>query len=171
MSEIGYVAYIDEAGDFGLRKISPIDKQGASEWLMVSGVVIRATNEQNVNKWLRAIRVDAKNTQPLDLHFRTLTDRQKRIICKAVAGLDVRLFVAISNKQNMRRHRNDRAATVSNTRAWFYWWMCRLLFERITEFCETMNKRENTPNRNVRFEFSRRKDLTYTEFTDYLARL
>ena len=171
MTEYKYIAYIDEAGDFGLRKVSPIDSSGASEWLMVSGVVIRGTNEYHVSDWLRAIRLKAKNNQAKSLHFRTLKDRQKKIVCEEIASLDVRLFVVISNKINMRRHHNYPAAFTSSTKAWFYWWMCRLLLERMTEFCENINSRENTPDAKLRLEFSRRKDLKYKEFISYLRRL
>lgn len=38
----GYIAYIDEAGDPGLNKVRPIDANGASEWLILSAVVIKA---------------------------------------------------------------------------------------------------------------------------------
>ena len=34
-SKIGYVAYIDEAGDAGLKTVRPLDPSGASEWLIL----------------------------------------------------------------------------------------------------------------------------------------
>ena len=40
--EYGYIAYIDEAGDPGLNRVRPIDENGASEWLVLSAVVMRA---------------------------------------------------------------------------------------------------------------------------------
>jgi hypothetical protein len=108
----GYIAYIDESGDFGLRNVYPIDPRGASEWLIVSAVVIRAEIEASLVDGLRQLRIDAKNTQSPDLHFRTLGDRQKKIVCSGLAEMDARLFVVISNKRNMRRHRNELAAAV-----------------------------------------------------------
>lgn len=167
----GYIAYIDEAGDFGLRGVSPMDRGGASEWLIVAAVVVRASVEPMIVDWLRQLRLAANNTQPLTLHFRTLTDRQKRVVCAALADLDLRIFVVISNKQNMRYYRNSLAAGVSNTSAWFYWWLCRLLFERFSQFCERRNERAKTPGLKVRVEFSRRSDLNYSEFTSYLSRI
>jgi hypothetical protein len=171
MGEVGYIAYIDEAGDFGLNKVVPNARRSASEWLIVSGVVIRSSNEPNVINWLREMRRNARNTQSPDLHFRKLGNRQKKIICSAVSALDLRIFVVISNKQNMQRHRNSAAARTSNTRAWFYWWLCRLLLERITEFCERRNNLDSTSGQKLRIEFSRRKDLKYSEFTDYMTKL
>jgi hypothetical protein len=71
----------------------------------------------------------------------------------------------------MRRHRNEAAGFRSQTKAWFYWWLCRLLIERVSDFCEHRNDRAETPGRKVRFEFSRRTDLNYSELTNYLAQL
>jgi hypothetical protein len=49
--------------------------------------------------------------------------------------------------------------------------MCRLLLERVSEFCEQRNERAGTPNIKVRLELSRRNDLKYRELSDYLTRL
>ena len=167
----GYIAYIDESGDFGLRNVAPIDQRGASEWLVLSAVVIRAEAEAKIIDGLRLLRIAAKNTQGPDLHFRNLTDRQKQVVCAGLSSMEARLFVVISNKRNMRRHKNDLAAAVSKTRAWFYWWMCRLLLERVSEFCERRNNRAKTPSVKVRLELSRRNDLRYRELSDYLTRV
>jgi hypothetical protein len=53
----GYIAYVDEAGDFGLRNVSPIDRSGASEWLILSAVVIRAEKEGETVAALRQARL------------------------------------------------------------------------------------------------------------------
>ena len=42
--------------------------------------------------------------------------------------------------------------------------------ERVTEFCERRNHLENTLGSKLRVEFSRRRDLKYNEFTNYLTR-
>jgi hypothetical protein len=166
-----YIAYIDEAGDFGLRNIAPIDPRGASEWLVLAAVVIRADSEPSLISEFRRLRIAIKNIQSVAMHFRSLSDRQKKSVCSWVASVNSRLSVVISNKQNMRRHRNRRAAHVSHTSAWFYWWMRRLLLERVTEFCERRNDRDDTPRAKVRVELSRHTDLKYRELTSYLAKL
>lgn len=166
-----YIAYIDEAGDFGLRNIAPIDPRGASEWLVLAAVVVRAEAEPNLVGEFRRLRTAIKNTQSPAMHFRSLSDRQKKAVCTWLASINCRLFVVISNKQNMRRHRNRRAAQASHTSAWFYWWMCRLLLERVTDFCERRNERDHTARAKVRVELSRRTDLKYRELTNYLAKL
>ena len=169
--DIGYIAYIDESGDIGLRTVVPIDPKGASEWLVIAAVVVRAENEQNIAEWLRDIRVKAKSTQSPDLHFKTLSDAQATVVCGELAERDLRIFVVISNKQNMRQHRNERAAKVSGTKHYIYWFLCRLLLERVTEFCEDRNKISGTPWKKLRVEFSKRSDLNYTHLTNYLTKL
>jgi len=43
-----YIAYIDESGDFGLRNVPPVDRGGASEWMVLSAVAIRADTEPKI---------------------------------------------------------------------------------------------------------------------------
>jgi hypothetical protein len=169
--DTGYIAYIDESGDIGLRTVVPLDANGASEWLIVSAMVVRSENEREVAKWLRAMREKARSTQSPDLHFKTLSDRQRHIICGELAECDARLFVVISNKQNMRQHRNDRAARMGQSKHYIYWFLCRLLLERVTEFCEARNDLAGTPGRRLRVEFSKRSDLNYTHLSNYLTKL
>ena len=59
-----YIAYIDESGDFGLRNVPPVDRGGASEWMVLSAVAIRADTEPKIVDRLRLLRVAAKNAVP-----------------------------------------------------------------------------------------------------------
>lgn len=137
----------------------------------MGAAVVRKESEANTAQWLQSIRYAAKSNQSMDLHFRTLNDGQKKIICQSVAGLRIRLFVVISNKKNMRRYKNQKAGNISKHRHWFYWWMARLMLERITDFCAAQNVRDNTPGKKLQVEFSRRKDMKENEFTDYFTRI
>jgi hypothetical protein len=40
MPKVAYVAYIDESGDDGLTRVRPIDPDGATEWFVISAVVV-----------------------------------------------------------------------------------------------------------------------------------
>jgi len=40
MSQVSYVAYIDESGDDGLARVRPLDADGASEWFVLGAVVV-----------------------------------------------------------------------------------------------------------------------------------
>lgn len=54
---------------------------------------------------------------------------------------------------------------------WFYWWLTRLLLERITKFCAAQNCKNNTPHDKLRIIFSKRGGMKYDDFTNYLYRL
>ncbi|MDF1748463.1 MAG: DUF3800 domain-containing protein [Alphaproteobacteria bacterium] len=171
MPTTGYIAYIDEAGDFGLKNVAPVDPQGASEWFCMGGILIRKSNETKINNWLKDVRLSAKNTQSNDLHFRKLSDRQKTIVCQETAKLNIRAFVVLSNKRNMRRYHNPRASKVTSHKHWFYLWLTRLLLERMTEYCAHRNRIDGTPGHRLQLEFSRRKDIKRSSFTDYFSKL
>ncbi|MEO0636583.1 MAG: hypothetical protein AAFY73_08035 [Pseudomonadota bacterium] len=100
-----YVAYIDEAGDPGLKKARPIDEKGATEWLNVSCFLVREPNFGCEPVWLKDTLEDIGIRQRSDLHFRDLSPTRKRRVCELVSDLPVRYFVVSSNKRNMKGHR------------------------------------------------------------------
>ena len=53
MSQVSYVAYIDESGDDGLARVKPLDPDGASEWFVLGSIVMPADPQrenQRVNR-------------------------------------------------------------------------------------------------------------------------
>src|SRR4051794_15485212 len=108
-----YIAHIDEAGDPGIRRVRPIDNPGATEWFVLGCSLIRAQRNDEQPGWVRKILDDVELKRNQVLHFRDLIDRRKPLVCHAVAGLPVRLFAVISNKKNMKGHRNVRAESKS----------------------------------------------------------
>ncbi len=168
MPKVSYVAYIDESGDDGLVKVSPRDPNGASEWFVLSALVVRAETQRET-VWVRDALARLKLPQRKDLHFQPLDPERKLKTCMTLADLPVRCFTVVSNKQNMRGHQNVNAAKVyAPARNWFYWWMTRLLLERVTDFCERRSLRDYGEPRLVRLEFSRRGGLFYSHFRGYL---
>lgn len=165
----GYVAYIDESGDDGLWKIKPTDAAGGSEWFVLSAMVVPADLNREV-VWVQKILTDLGLHQRRTLHFQSLEDHQRLAVCQALAALPIRCFAVASHKPNMRRHRNEKAARVSYPvgRTWFYWWMTRLLLERVTDYCERRGHHEQRKSRLVRIEFSRRGGLRYEHCQGYL---
>lgn len=119
--DYGYIAYIDEAGDPGLKKVRPTDENGSSEWLILSAVVMRAKRESEVVGWVDEIRTDIGVRQRRDLHYRDLSPTRKLAVASRIAALPVRGFVVCSNKKNMRGYSNPRAAKIPS-QEWFYNW-------------------------------------------------
>jgi hypothetical protein len=160
-----YVAYIDEAGDPGLRRVKPLDANGSSEWLILSAVVIGAPNEKNVATWRNDILREIKS-QRKDLHFTDLKPWNKRIACAEIAKLPARCFVVCSNKKNMRGYNNPFAEKYPAPN-WFYAWLSRLLLERVTYLVRQKSLEQHREIRKVRLEFSSRGGLDRFGLTSY----
>jgi hypothetical protein len=131
---VGFVAYIDESGDTGLERVRPLTVPGASEWLVLSCFLVRIENDLNLVSWVREITGQFRNRQRLDLHFADLVPPKKAIACQTIATKPCRFFVIMSNKKNIQGYRNPRMDT--KNKAWIYWFLARLLLERVTEFRE-----------------------------------
>jgi hypothetical protein len=164
--EYHYVAYIDEAGDDGLKAVKPLSKPGASEWLILSAVVIRAENQAEVASWVNAIKAEFKNHQRSDIHFTGLNPAKKARACAMMAELDARYFVVISNKKNMEGYENPFAGKIPSSN-WFYCWMTRLLLERVTKFVNDRSIEDHGEPRKLRIEYSARGGLRYSQMSAY----
>ncbi|MGD1869501.1 MAG: DUF3800 domain-containing protein [Neomegalonema sp.] len=161
-----YIAYIDEAGDDGLKRIRPIDENGSSEWLMISGVVVKASREDEVKHWVQSIKDGLWRHQARTLHFSNLSENKKVFVCERLAELSARYFVVCSNKKNMRGYRNPLAENIPS-RNWFYCWMTRVLLERVTDFVYWHSKKEFGTPKKVRIEYSNRGGLSYPQMNAY----
>lgn len=148
----------------------PIDRDGSSEWFILSAVVIRADRLSDTIHKVRAIRGRLSRVIRPDIHFRFLRDENKALVCREIAGMPLRCFVVISNKKNMRGHSNPRAAKVFG-RNHFYNWMARLLLERVTRFCRLRSQTDYGEVRKVSLEFSHRGGHSYGQTAAYLAYL
>jgi hypothetical protein len=163
----GYVAYIDESGDEGLRRVRPLHLDGSSEWFVISAVLVKIDRDKDLVRWVRAIRSGLKSVQRPDIHFRHLSPQNKRLVCSAMAKLPLRCFAVMSNKKNMQGYRNPFAEQVP-ARNWFYCWMTRLLLERVTGYCASRTMRDWNEVRTVRFVFSTRGGMSYGQVRAYL---
>jgi hypothetical protein len=161
-----YVAYIDEAGDPGIKRVRPIDNQGGTEWMTVSAVLVRKPNIASVPHWVAGIIQQIGVTQRPDLHFRALSPTRKQTVCAMLAELPLRIFVVASNKKNMRGYRNISAEKVPSNQ-WFYNWLVRILVERITDYVERDAIARFGAPRLVKFEFSQRGGHSYSQTAAY----
>lgn len=164
--EYGYIAYIDEAGDPGLKRVRPIDENGASEWLVLSAVVMRAMREPYVLEWVQDIVTELGIKQRNDLHYRTLSPTRKLTAGGRIAMLPIRAFAVCSNKKNMRGYRNLRAEKIPSQQ-WFYNWCVRLLLERVTAFCEARTFSDHGRRLPIKIEFSERGGHRYSQTAAY----
>lgn len=161
-----YVAYIDEAGDPGLNRVKPIDNPGSSEWCIVSAVVVRAEHEPFVSEWVTAMMQAINSRQLRDIHFSRLNSQRKELVCRYLAERPVRCFAVLSNKQNMRQHENPWAAQIPSDN-WYYCWLTRLLLERVTDFVHSDAMKRYGEPRYLKFEYSERGGLSYSQMNAY----
>lgn len=169
MPPVGYVAYIDEAGDDGLHgPLRPDNPQGPSEWMAISAIVVSIENDNKCIQWMRQIIKKLDQPQLAYLHFRKLSEEKKELVCNEMAKLPIRCFVVISNKNNMQNYRNIYAERAKvNKTAWFYCWMSRLLLERVTNYCEHRSKNIEGEAKTVRIEFSDRGGVNIDDIKTY----
>jgi len=162
-----YVAYIDEAGDDGLKAVKPlVMPNGSSEWLILSAVVIKAENQPLVDEWVNDIKMQFKNHQRPDIHFTGLNPAKRATACSMLATLDARYFVVASNKKNMQGYQNPFAGKIPSSN-WFYCWMTRLLLERVTKFVHDKSVTDHGEPRKLRIEYSARGGLKYSQMHAY----
>ena len=162
-----YVAYIDEAGDDGLKAVKPlVMPNGSSEWLVLSAVVIRAENQSKVEDWVTAIKSEFRNHQRSDIHFSGLNPAKRATACRMMAELDARYFVIASNKKNMQGYENPFAGKIPSSN-WFYCWMTRLLLERVTRFVLDRSMKDHGEAKKLRIEYSARGGLKYSQMHAY----
>jgi hypothetical protein len=166
---VTFVAYIDESGDTGLDLVKkPDDPRGATEWLVLSALVVKIEHDSKMVAWTKDVQSDFTSKRT-DLHFNKLLDFKKPLVCSALAKKDCKAFVVMSNKKNIEKYRNHRLD--SSNKAWIYWFIARLLLERVTEYCEKQTPEERRGTDKLRIIFSRRGGLIYQDFADYLWKL
>ncbi|GAB1477781.1 hypothetical protein MASR2M74_03230 [Paracoccaceae bacterium] len=161
-----YVLFIDEAGDDGLTKVKPIDQNGSSEWLVITGMLVRADDEQRCRDWLDAIRADIDATQASTLHFRKLSPTKQLRAAALLAALPVRIFTVCSNKKNMRGYKNERAETAGG-KQWFYNWVVRIMMERSTNYCAESSAKKFGKVSKMKVLFSARGGHAYGQTKAY----
>lgn len=166
---VAYVAYIDESGDTGLDLVKkPDDPRGATEWLVLSAFVVKIEHDSKMVAWTQDVQAGFTSKRT-DLHFNKLLDFKKALVCGELAKKECECFVVMSNKKNIEKYRNSRLD--DGNKAWIYWFLARLLLERVTEYCESQTPIERRGNDKLRIIFSRRGGLTYRDFNAYLTKL
>jgi len=166
---ISFVAYIDESGDPGINRIHPQDINGSSEWLILSCFLVRQEREAKVLSWVKEIVSQFHVSNSPHIHFSDLIPAKKKIACSTLAKKPCALFVVMSNKKNIKQYTNQKLS--GKNKNWLYWWMMRLLLERVTDFCERHTPEDRIGQNKLRIIFSRRGGMIYKDFADYLLKL
>lgn len=172
-----YHIFCDEFGDQGLKKT-------ASEFFIVSAVVVSAAREPDLPRWVAMIKGRQKQGRP-ELHFAKLDERMKLRATRALGKMPVRCFTLISHKANMIGHRNVRCEARYNPRMNFNDdgsqfdtqirqktkypnFVLKVLLERVTAWCERRIYREFKGPRPVAITIAQRGGFYLDEFREYI---
>ncbi|WP_410051325.1 DUF3800 domain-containing protein [Bradyrhizobium sp. SZCCHNR1051] len=177
----GFLLFIDEAGDEGLDRIRPLNEDGASEYFVLCGVLVRTTRYQALIRSFNDIKREIGLAPHDEVHFRDLDDNQKLALLKALARTQIGLVAIVSNKRNMARYRNLRceARNMEFVRGkyrprrynWFYNNLTRYLLERASAECRRWTVQAYGEIRSIQITFSLRKEFSYSQTRAYLLKL
>lgn len=163
-----FIAYIDEAGDPGVKAIQSDTSKGATEWFSVGCAVIKAENELEPIEYIKRVTGLIGTRQRPDIHYKNLKGWQRSLACSELAKEKVRLFAVVSNKRNMQRYRNPRAEAKNlHANNWFYNYCIRILLERVSDWVERRSIRDYREARKVKLVFSRRGGHSYRHVETY----
>ncbi|WP_443027211.1 DUF3800 domain-containing protein [Sphingomonas sp. LR60] len=162
----GYVVFIDEAGDPGIKPAG--NAPAWTEWFTLGAVVVAAHREPEVRGWIEEMRNVTRSRQKPDLHYRNLSLANKRRVARMLASKEVRLFTLASHKANMRGHRSAALGRMGPDQ--YYNWCLRFILERVTAWCARRARRDQV-SPALKIIFSERGGHRYSDLVDYLKKL
>jgi hypothetical protein len=136
--------------------------------LVLSALVVKIEDDNKLVGWIDDLQAEFTSRTPT-LHFNKLLPFKKSLVCGALAKKPCACFVVMSNKRNIEKYKNPKLD--DDNKAWIYWWLSRLLLERVTAYCESLVAADRLKQDKLRIVFSRRGGLTYSDFNDYLWKL
>lgn len=160
--------YIDEAGDPGIKLKTTKDPHW-SDWFILSAVVISNENHTNADEWIEDMNRSIRRSGQSPVHYRKLSDTNRRHVCRVLASKPVRIFVVASHKETMRAHRSLKLGKANDRN--FYNWCLRLLLERVTEWCARRGRMGEEDIFPAKLVFSHRGGHDYIELKDYLRKI
>jgi Protein of unknown function (DUF3800) len=175
---IGYHIYCDEFGDQAL-------KHTASEWFIVSAIVVATHREPHLTDWIDRIKRPMKNQQRPGLHFTDLNESMKLRSTRFLGKLPVRCFALLSHKRNMINYKNYKCES------WYRWhedsevndniakrhqknaysnFVLKILLERATGWCERRSMIDHGSKVPVAITIAQRGGFYLDSFLAYLDR-
>lgn len=163
----GYIIFIDEAGDPGVRAVSPATPGGSSEWFTMGAMVIRHERDAEVVEWAREIKDAVRQHQRPFFHYKDVAAGERRRRCsEMLASKPCRLFAVASHKPNMSGYENPRPEG-RNGQFVFYNWVLRVLLERVTNWVRDRSMEEHGCVLPARLVLSATGGMRYTQTLAY----
>ena len=154
--------YIDEAGDEGFD----FSKRTA-EWFIISAVITRQENDlETLKNIVKETRLKLRYNEKQELHFRKMKHEMRIPYLNLIATSRVRAVIVAIHKPSLREQEKFR----QNNRLYFY--VCRLLLERVSWFCrDSFVAGKHKGDGTIKLIFSKRKNMSYENFRDYIRHL
>ena len=158
-----FIAYIDESGDEGF--VFNSDGSGSSRWFVLTGVVIRQTNDLQMVSCLKEVRSVLRKPPRAPLHFVDLKHEQRIPYVRRIGGLAIRTVSVFVYKPLIYEPEK-----FQNTKYLLYRYATRMLLERISWLCRD-HRRPCEGSGFADVIFSNRSNMSYEEIRDYLRLL
>ena len=163
----GYVIFIDEAGDPGIRTVAPAVPGGASEWFTMGAMVIKQDRDAETVAWVREIKDAVHQHQRPYFHYKDVgAGERRRLCCELLASKPCRLFAIASHKPNMSGYSNPRPEG-RNGQFTFYNWVLRVLLERVTHWIRERSIEDHGEILPARLVLSATGGLRYSQMKAY----
>jgi hypothetical protein len=155
-----FVAYIDESGDDGFSFLP-----GCSEWLILSAVVVRKTDDLGMVTLTRAVKSELGKPEGKQLHFRKLKHEERMVFLRHIVAADLKTVSVLFHKPSL----NFPETFDEEHRLYFY--MVRFLCERISWYCRDNKSESDQGNGEVKLVFENRSTMSYFDMRKYLSKL
>ena len=166
-----YHVFCDEFGD-------PSLKVSASEWFLVSAIVIASDRAHATPSWVDRILDPIPRKHGDGLHFRKLSPKMKLRACRFLARLPVRCFVLLSHKSNMIGHRNrrceeryawrnyneDGSYVLSPRNTYYQNFVLKVLLERVSAWCHHRSIQDYGQPRKMDITIAQRGGFYISDF-------
>lgn len=162
MSDHSFIAYIDESGSEG-----GVGKVGASEFLIISAVIVRTMSAQSVTDVWDLARRHAKKSPTWDWKsFKDISSpHYKFLIARLIADLPIRIVAVFAHKPSLE------AIGSHNKYGDLYFFMSHLLLERISWVCRDSFEFHPYGDGTSKIIFSERANLKMDTFADYVKKI
>lgn len=155
-----FIVYVDESGDEGFQF-----NKGSSEWFVLSAVIARSVQENNVASLLDTVRSALGKDPRKPLHFRNLKHEQRLLYVQKIAQANLRTISVLVHKPSIKE------PEIFQGRYRLYFYTTRLLLERVSWLCRDNKKSSDTGDGSAELIFSHRSSLSYKELMDYMDTL
>lgn len=158
-----FVAYVDEAGDEGLKF-----GQGSSEWFVLGAAILRRASEMPEIRLVDDVRArlnrgrKPENQHPAKkaLHFRDLQHEVRKFYAARIAQADLATAVVLIKKRDLLPHYQT-PAKQRDLRQNLYYLATFMLMETVSHYCTESYKPGDTGDGSVDLVFSSRSTMDY----------